>query len=229
MQTSRLSRKLAARIAGSGLLIMTLAGTAAFFHFLPQVIVEGDNAATLANLRDDGGILLVGLLLVIVTYSMDIIVAWALYWFLCSEQPALAQLSAWSRLIYTGFAFVSLFPLFAAHGLVAAPPNTSIVSPATLNAELIFQISMATTMQAVALLIFGIHLLILGTTIWRSIDIPTWVGFAVSIAGIAYIVMNSANFLAPALQLSWLAFFAMGEAILMLWLLREGWQSSETL
>lgn len=77
-----LSLKSAALIAGFGLLVMVFAAPAANFYFMSQNIVADDIAQTIENLRTDATPFLIGVLLLFITYVMDILVAWALYWFL---------------------------------------------------------------------------------------------------------------------------------------------------
>ena len=77
-----LSLRDAALTAGFGLFVMAICAPLATFYFLPQGVVSGDGAATLERLRNNHTPYLIGVLLLFVTYIMDVIVAWALYWFL---------------------------------------------------------------------------------------------------------------------------------------------------
>lgn len=220
---SGLSLRRAALTAGLGLLVMALCAPLAFFQFLPQGIVDGDGAATVERLRTNGMPYLVGTFLLFVTYVMDVVVAWALYWLLRPGQPALSLLTAWMRLVYTGLAFMGLMSYFQAYDLATSSDFNGQVDAAVLHAQVLFQLSGAGTITAVALLFFGVHLLVLGVTIWRAPHVPRWTGAAVILAGASYVLLHGAQYLVPELSLGWLMLFALGELVFMLWMLIAGW------
>jgi hypothetical protein len=219
-----LSLRAAALTAGLGLLVMAVCAPLATFYFLPKGVVSGDGAATLAQLRSNGAPYLIGVLLLFVTYVMDVIVAWALYWLLRPNQLALSQLCAWLRLVYTGLAFTGLLATFSAFALAQATNLADQVSDAALQSEILFRLSAANAISSIALTFFGVHLLILSVAIWRSAYIPKWIAIAVSLAGVAYPVYYMAQYIAPTLQISWLLAFALGELIFMGWMLVAGWR-----
>ena len=103
-----LSIRNAALIAGFGLLVMTICAPLAHFYFMAQSIVLDDAAATTENLQGNGNPYLIGVVLLFITYVMDVIVAWSLYWYLRPDQTALALLVAWARLVYTAVAVIGL-------------------------------------------------------------------------------------------------------------------------
>lgn len=222
-----LSLRSAALIAGFGLLVMAVCAPLAFFYFIPQGIVRGDGAATVEQLRSNGTSYLLGAFLLFVTYVMDVVVAWALYWLLRPRQKALSLLVAWMRIVYTGLAFIGLMAYFNAYDLAQASGVGNPVGPSQIQSEVLYQLMAAQTTTNVALTFFGVHLLVMGAVIWRSTHIPGWVGIAVASAGAAYVISYVAQYFAPQLSLDWLMLFALGELIFMGWMLRAGWRLEE--
>lgn len=223
-----LSPRTAASISGLGLLVMAVCAPLATLYFLPQGVVSADGAATLAKLRSNSTPYLIGVLLLFVTYLMDVVVAWALYWLLRPTQPALSLLCAWMRLVYTGLAFMGLMTTFGAFSLAHSSNLASQVSDAALQSEILFRLAQSSAISAAALTFFGFHLLFLSLAIWRSPYIPKLLALFVAVAGLAYPVYYGAQYIAPTLEVGWLLALGIGELIFMLWMLVAGWRLPRT-
>jgi hypothetical protein len=78
-----------------------------------------------------------------------------------------------------------------------------------------------------ALVLFGIHLIIVGALIVRSRYIPAWLGIVLAVDGLGWIVSVLQPYLYPNAQLAWLQITALGELIFMVWLLIAGWRLKE--
>lgn len=216
-ETGEMSVQSAALIAGLGLLAMTLCAPLAHFYFMVQSIVPDNAAATTANLQTNGTPYLIGIALLFVTYVMDVVVAWALYWYLRPGQAALTLLAAWARLVYTALAFVGLTASLGAYDLAVAGLESSVM----------VQISTARTIESLALCFFGVHLWVLSVLIWRSGHVPRWLSIVVAVAGSSYLVAFVAKYFTPNLDLGWVFVLAIGELIFMLWLLLFGWRTGK--
>lgn len=219
-----LTLRSSALIAGSGLLVMTLCAPIANFHFIGQTIVSDNPAATVENLQTNATPYLIGALLLFITYVMDVLVAWALYWYMRPGQQALAQLVAWARLVYTALAFVGLWASFIVYDLAVSRGISEAVAGPVLEAEVLVQITAAKTMESLALLFFGVHLWLLGLLIWRSTHVPHWLSIPVALAGLSYVVLFITKYFAPELDLGWVLLLALGELVFMVWLLSVGWR-----
>jgi hypothetical protein len=222
-----LTREKAALIAGIGLLVMVFAAPVANFYFMSQNVIKGDIVATVNNLQSNGGPFLVGTLLLFVTYMMDIIVAWALFWYLRKEQRALSQLVAWSRLVYTALAFVGLSHSLMAYDLAVDLSITNLFSDSEIQTMVFSHLSAAKSMESMALMLFGVHLGILSILLWRSTVVPSWLSIPVGLAGTSYIGMYLGKYFAPDVDLGWLILLALGELVLMVWLLAFGWRKQD--
>lgn len=228
-ETGSLSLRSAALIAGFGLLIMAFGAPLANFYLMSQSVVTGDAAATVENLQTNGTPYLIGTMLLFTTYAMDVIVAWALYWYLRPGQKALSQLVAWARLVYTALAFVSLWSSISAYDLAIGGIVSNDMNGVVLQTEVMVQLSAARTMEAIALLFFGVHLWLLSALIWRSAHVPRWLGVLVALAGSSYIILYLTKYFAPGVDLGWVLLLALGELVFMIWLLAVGWRRQSPL
>ena len=223
-KTGELSLRSAALIAGFGLLVMAVCAPLAHFLFMPQSVVPGDGAATLEGLRTNGTPFLVGAMFLFVTYLMDILVAWALYWYLRPGQAALSQLVAWMRLVCTAIAFTGLLASLKAYDLANASNAFDALDTVGLQSEILFQLSAAGTIEGAALLLFGLHLWVMSVLVWRSSHVPKWITLMLGLAGVAYVVPYLLDYFAPGIDLGWLLILGLGELVFMAWLLAVGWR-----
>jgi len=220
-----LSLKSAALVAGFGLLVMVFAAPVANFYFMSQSVVSNDIAQTIENLRTHGTPYLIGVLLLFVTYVMDIFVAWALYWFLRPGQAALSQLIAWARIIYTGLAFVGLWTSLRAYDLATSPSASEQLTDLALQAQVFSALAASNSMELMALALFGLHLIIMSVALWRAPHTPSWLAVPVALAGLSYVVIFLGRYLTPDMNLDGLLLLALGELVLMGWLLTLGWRA----
>lgn len=220
-----LSLRTAALTAGFGLLFMTLCAPPAFFHFLPQAKIDGDAIATLDALRGEAGsAYLIGAFLLFITYCLDIIVLWGLYWLFRAEQPAGAQFVAWSRLLYTGLAFAGLMFHFQAYDLASSANIAEAIDTAELGIIVVSKMGSAASTTALALFFFGFHLVALGIVVWLSPRVTSLMAIFLVLAGLAYIIPYVVGFIAPDISLGWMTLFALGELIFMFWLFYAAWR-----
>ncbi len=203
---------------------MTLSAPLANFYFMGQSIVPDNAAATVKNLQTNGTPYLIGAVLLFTTYVMDVIVAWALYWYLRPGQRALALLVAWARLVYTALAFIGLWASMSAYDLAIGGLTSDVLRTTVLQTEIMVQLSAAKTMESIALCFFGIHLWFLSVLIWRSTHVPGWLAIVVALAGSSYVILFLAKYFTPSLDLGWVLLLALGELVFMIWLLVLGWR-----
>ncbi len=121
---------------------------------------------------------------------LDVIVAVALYYLLRSVNRHLSFFMAASRVIYAGVFAYALSRI------------------ADLGA---FQ-----SIWDKSLLLFGIHLLLLGILVYRSGFIPKWLGILLLLAAAGYMVDSVAKMFGTATNLGFFTFF--GEVLFAIWL-----------
>jgi Domain of unknown function (DUF4386) len=77
---------------------------------------------------------------------------------------------------------------------------------------------------SLGIVIFGIHLILVGYLIARSRYIPWWLGVILVINGVGWMVNNLQPYLYPNANLGFIFITFLGELILMAWLLIWGWR-----
>ena len=125
---------------------------------------------------------------------LDIIIALSLYYFLRSVNKNLSLVMSSLRIIYSIIFTIALF-----------------------------NISDLTTFYSIwdnGLLIFGIHLLLLGILVYKSQYIPKWLGILVVIASFGYIIDSVANLFGINTMVGMFTFI--GEVLFAIWLIVKG-------
>jgi len=137
-------------------------------------------------------------LVVLVIAALDVVVAVALYPLLAPGGRLLAQIAVAMRVAY---------------GAVFAVAAGSLLEPVDVAH---FQ-----AIWDAGLLIFGVHLVLVGLAVIRCPLIPTWIGVLVLIAGAGYTVDATLVALSPGSTLAFAEFTFIGEVVLFVWLI--GW------
>jgi Domain of unknown function (DUF4386) len=78
-----------------------------------------------------------------------------------------------------------------------------------------------------SLVLFGIHLMLVGYLIVRSTYIPRIIGILLVIDGLGWVVDSVSPYLLPNAKLGFLFLTFFGELVFMLWLLIRGWTIKE--
>lgn len=221
-----LTLRQAALIAGFALLIM--GGTpVAEFYILPNLIVSGDIAATVENILANRGLYVTALLIYTNTFIGDIVVTWALYALLAPVNRALSMLTAWFRLVYTVIAFVGLMKLVSIYRLLTDSGYADAFGTEQLHAQVQVLYLSFRYEWSFGLVLFGIHLGLLGYLAYRASYIPKTIGVLLLVAGLGYFVYGLGPYIAPGADLGWLFVTFFGELVFMFWLLIRGWKIQE--
>ncbi len=195
-----ITRNQAAIVAGIGLLLMAV-----------FAIFATSNTINLPNDTDMQEIpvakLRMGIFFFVLVAVLDIIVAWALYIFLKPINKSLSQLMALFRLVYAGLLFASLFFLLQA---------------LSDTAEFIKAIAQFNASWELALIIFSIHLLLLGYLLLKAGYMKNILGILVLICGVGYLIDGLGKLLMEDYSLSLTMFTFVGEVVLLFWLLISG-------
>jgi hypothetical protein len=226
-QSRDVTLRQAALIAGFGLLVMGVLAPLAELFVYPELVIRGDIEATVANIQAQGGLYLAGFFAYLVVFILDIVVAWALYALLAPVNRPVSLLTAWMRLMYTAIAFYALFKLVSVYRLVNNPEFLAVFGPDQLHAQALLLLKSFRYEWSASLILFGIHLLMVGYLVYRSNYIPKIVGVIVGIAGLGWLVYEIAQFLLPGVDLGWLMITFFGELIFMAWLVIRGWKIPE--
>lgn len=216
------SLRTAAIVAGVGLLLMAILSPFAFLNTYQNVFVSGDATATAENIIAAGNLFNIGIFIFLIVAILDIIVAWALYILFKPVNKSLSLLTAWFRLAYAPIFAFALTYLFNASQLLSGANYLQAFEPDQLNAQAMLSVSAFKNGWDIGLVVFGLHLLVLGYLAFKSGFIPKWLGVLLVVAGLGYFADSFGKFLVPNYNFTIAQFTFVGEASLILWLLWRG-------
>ena len=204
-------------VAGVALLVMVPLAVFADFVVVQGMITPGDGGATAAEIAAREGTFRLGVLAWLLVVVLDAVIAWALYRVFRPVSPAISMLTAVFRLVYTAVLLVAVGQLLRALDVLTvgspAAPGTADVGEHALLELNAFQ-----HIYDLGLLLFGIHLALLGYLALRSGFVPKVVGVLLVVAGTGYAFDTVAAVLG--LEIFRIAAFTfLGELLLALWLL----------
>ena len=211
-----------ALVAGLGLLIMTIFYLSADIFVFRKLIVMKNATTTTLNIMANGMQFRSGICAIIIVLIWDLIVAWALYFFLKPVNKSLSLLAAWLRLVYAGMLGIALLNLVMVMILASGADYLAVFEPDQLHAQVLFFVNAFYDMWALGLIIFGLHLAFLGYLVFKADYTPKILGVLLLLAGFSYLLDNFGKFLFTNYGLNLATFIGWGEFIFMLWLLIKG-------
>lgn len=171
--------------AGLLFLLSGVAGGLGEAYIPMSLIVRGNPAATLANVRAHDFLFRLGFATYLVEAMCDIAIALVLYVLLRRVNKEIALLSAFFGLVSTAVYAVAEFFYLA----ITLVPNDAAAASLLLRA-----FSLCGT---VAMVFYGVAALIRGILIYRSRYLPKFLGALMAIAGAGFIVKTYTAVLAP--------------------------------
>jgi hypothetical protein len=220
-----LTLRQAALIAGFGYLFGPV--TYAEFSIHPKLVIPSNIEQTVQNIAVHRGLFAAAILCYLVEFIEDIVVAWTLYYLLVPVNRALSVLTAWFRLMYTAIAFFGMLKLVTVFRVVNTPDYLAAFGSSPLHAEVKLLLGTFRDDWSIGLVLFGIHLVLLGYLIYRSGYIPRLLGVLLVIDGLGWVIDSLQPYLYPNAHLQFLFITFFGEIFLMFWLLIRGWKIQE--
>jgi hypothetical protein len=200
----------ASLVAGIALALMAIFGAWAHLGALAPLFVEGDALRTTENIAAAEPLFRVGTAAMIVMAVLDIIVAVALYLVLEPVNRGVALASAAFRIVYTAGLMVAVGFLVQVPALLDDPEQ---VLRAVESYDAIWQTS---------LILFSVHLLLIGYLGYRSGFMPRVFGILLAVAGVGYLADGFGGILIPDFSPTFTFFTFIGEVALIFWLLVSG-------
>ena len=191
-----------ALVAGGGILAMAvLAGLVGAAG--PTGLLTGSNTgATLRDSLASPDVFRFSVVALVLVAVLDLVVAWGFFELFAPVNPGLARLVAWSRLAY------AVVFLVAISQLVGVPDPHGLT-----EFNDIWQVS---------LVLFGVHLVVLGILGYTSGLVPRIIDFLLVVAGLGYLVDSFGYMLIPDYSAAVGAYTFIGELLLGLWLGARG-------
>lgn len=165
----------AALIAGFGYLIMPVAF--AEFFIYPKLVIPGNIEQTVQNIAAHGRLFLAAIFCYLITFISDVVIAWALYVLLAPVQRSVSLLTAWFRLVYTVIALFGLLNLVTVFQLVHTRDYLTAFGPDPLHAQVKLLLNSFRYDWSIGLVLFGIHLVLLGTWLTGLATSPEYSAF----------------------------------------------------
>lgn len=184
------TQKRLAITVGVSFIVMALVAAYGYGYAFQSIYNAEDSVATIQVLSHSGWLLRSVIASFMIILILDIIIAWGLYLLLKNVNSELSLITAWFRLIYSALLAVSIFYLIGAvQWLKTAPVQAE---------SIMFHLSMFLDTWSAALIIFGVHLVLLGVLLLKSRQIPRVLSYLVLLAGMCYFLTNTAKLLFPA-------------------------------
>ncbi len=184
-----MSQRRISAIAGISLLTMAVVAGFGYGFAFERLYVAGNGDATVSRLNNTSWLLTSVIASFIIILILDVIVALALYALFKKASPLLSLISAASRLMYAAILGKAITYLVSAgHQLQDTPQDKEMVMN---NLDLFLHT------WSLGLIIFGIHLCILGMVLKNAGFVPKTLVFLVLFAGACYISTNVSHQLWP--------------------------------
>jgi hypothetical protein len=197
------------------------------FHLYPKLVIAGNIEQTVQNISAHGGLFVAAIMCYLFCFIGDVVIAWALYVLLAPVSRSLSLLTAWFQLVYAGMALVGMVNLVTVYRLLTTPDYLTAFGSGPLHAQVLLLLHSFRYDWAMGLVLFGIHLVLLGYLICRSGYIPWILGVLLVINGLGWVVDSLGPYLLPNANLGFTFFTFFGEIFFMLWLLVRGWRIQE--
>lgn len=228
-----LSMRKAAIVAGITILIMTVAAIAATDLTIGSLIVEDNAAVTTNNIQASETLFRTGIFSWLIILICDVLAAWGLYIFLKLVNNSLSLIMAWFRLVYAAILGAAILNFIDVLSLIGGDGYLNGFDVAQVQSMVMRSINGFYALWSVGLIIFGIHIYLLGYLIVKSGYMPKTLGILLLLASIGYIATNLIDLLLPAYEaisniIEWIFILPMlSEVALGFWLLLKGGKISE--
>jgi hypothetical protein len=221
-----ISLRQASIVTGIALLLMAIVAPIALSIY-PKMIVSGDGAETINNIIANERSFRLGIIGLLVVAILDVLVAWGLFRLLAQVNKSLSLLAAWFRVVYAGILVVALNHLLIVLALLNGDPFLQAFDSALLQAEVLVSYNAFHSGWNIGMVIFSLHLLVLGYLIIKSGFIYKVLGYLVVLAGAGYLFDGVARILVGDYSLNIGIYTFAGEVLLIFWLLIKGTKLKE--
>jgi hypothetical protein len=204
------SMRTASLTAGLALALMAVLAAFGVFGAVGALITPGDAAKTAQDISESQALFRQGIASLILVAVLDIVVASALYTLFAPVNRSVSLLAAGFRIAYAAVYLVAIIQLVVALGLLRDPDQAMRA------------IDAYNTIWLVGLILFGVHLLLIGYLAYRSGFMARVFGILLVVAGLGYLADGFVAVLVPGPSISIGQFTFAGEVALIFWLLIVG-------
>ncbi|HAD96765.1 MAG TPA: DUF4386 domain-containing protein [Cryomorphaceae bacterium] len=194
-KSKRISQRASALTAGISLLIMAIVAGLTYGYLHGSLVVADNAPATVSNLQSSTGLFRAELLGWTIIFLLDALVAWALYHFFATTHKGLSFLSSFLRVLYTAILGVAIFNL--PQILTLLNEQLSEVGMAERPTDILNCINSFENIWSHGLIIFGLHLVVLGYLSLLADHIHNAWGILLMIAGVSYTLLHTLYAIVP--------------------------------
>jgi hypothetical protein len=209
-----------ARVAGALYLFANLFAPFTLLYLPSRFIVRGDVAATASNIQASESLFRLGIVGNSFTFIANIFLAVALYRLLKVVNKNIASLMVILFLVGVPIAMLNELTQLAVLQLLSGASYLNAYTTNQLQALAYLLVRLHDQGLLIAHIFFGLWLLPMGYLVFKSGFIPRFVGVALVIAGVGYVVQSFAAFLGYNVNI--ILFTGLGELVFLLWLLIKG-------
>ena len=202
-------------VAGAALLLLAALAVLGNFVAVEGLVTRGDAARTATDVTASLGTFRLGVAALLGVVALDVLVAWALWRFFRPVDARLSLLAGVARLVYAGVFLAAVVQLARVPGLVGADGDT-------MPAQVMARVDSFDRLWSAGLLVFGLHLLLVGLLAYRSGYVPRLLGVLVLVAGAGYVVDTAVAALSTGSPFEVSTVTFVGELLLAIWLVVRG-------
>ena len=208
----------ASATAGIGLVLMIVPALLGNFIAVEGLVTPGDPARTAADITASEGLFRLGIANLFAVVLLDVVVAVALYRVFRPVSVGASTLAAAARLVYAGIFMVAISQLAGVANLLS-PESVAVLGSEQARAQAWLGIDSYRDTWSAGLLLFGLHLLVLGWLAWRSGYAPRVLAALLGVAGVGYAFDSMAAVIVGPGAPTIAEFTFPGEVVLAVWLI----------
>jgi hypothetical protein len=218
---SRSIRK-ASVIAGLGLLLLSALAGFGDLVVVNGLVTKGDAAKTAEDIMASEGMFRLGIASLYLAAVLDVVIAWALLRVFSPVSQSISRLGAWFRLAYAGVFMVALSQLAGIPHLLQDKKYSAVFGADQLQAQALLRVDAFNDIWFAGLVLFGVHLLIIGYLAYKSAYVPRPLGILVAITGFGYCFDSFGTVLSQGSPIIISTITFIGEFLLACWLVIWG-------
>lgn len=180
----------AALISGVSLIIMAIVAGFSYGYVHGSLVVSGDISTTYTNITSSIMLFKAEIIGWVVILLLDVIVAWSIYIFLKPVNQELALLSSWLRLTYAAILGIAILNLLFVLLLSSDAGYLALLGMDQLQANMALYLEAFELIWSIGLIVFGVHLLVVGWIAFQSNKIPKTISILLVLAAIGYISIH---------------------------------------
>ncbi|QBI18503.1 DUF4386 domain-containing protein [Egibacter rhizosphaerae] len=204
--------------AGAGLLLMAALSGFGLIIVVEGLVTPGDATQTTIDILASEGLFRAGIVSVFGVIALDVVVAGALYRVFRPVSRHLSALAAGFRLAYSAVFLAAVGHLVAALRLLGSQGPLPTFSTEQVHALAMSRIGTFDAVWDAGMVLFGLHLLIVGHLVYRSGFLPRLLGLLLTVAGVGYVFDSVATVLSGGSVPEVGTYTWIGELLLAVWL-----------